>query len=298
MTKILIVDDTPTDQTLASRLLQRNADLHTICAKNGKEALALIAAESPDVVLTDLQMPEMDGLALVKHIRRHHAAIPVILMTAFGSEDIAIEALRLGAANYVPKKNLAADLLDTVESVLAAAIDLRMQRRLFANLERTETHLVLDNDITLIPPLVDYLKGNLARLRLLDDTDLIRVTVALREALMNAIIHGNLAVGSALRERDLDGYYGLIETRRRQSPYAERRVHIHTVETTAEARYVIRDEGAGFDPDKVPDPTHPDNMEKAHGRGLLLIRTFMDEFSHNEKGNEIAMVKRREVKAV
>jgi CheY-like chemotaxis protein/anti-sigma regulatory factor (Ser/Thr protein kinase) len=298
MTKILIVDDTPTDQTLVRRLLEKNADLHAICAKNGKEALALIARESPDVVLTDLQMPEMDGLELVKHVRSDHPAIPVILMTAFGSEEIAIEALRLGAANYVPKKNLAKDLLDTVESVLAAAIDQRMQRRLFANLERTEAHFVLDNDITLIPSLVDYLKGNLARLRLLDDTDLIRVTVALREALMNAIIHGNLAVGSELRERDLDEYYRQIDTRRLQAPYAERRVHIHAVETMNEARYVIRDEGAGFDPDNVPDPTHPDNMEKAHGRGLLLIRTFMDEFSHNAKGNEITMIKRRERKQV
>jgi CheY-like chemotaxis protein len=298
MTKILIVDDAPTDQVLAGRLLEKNADLRAAFARNGKEALAQIAREAPDIVLTDLQMPEMDGLELVKRIRSGYAAIPVILMTAFGSEEIAIEALRLGAANYVPKKNLARDLLDTVESVVAAAIDLRMQRRLFVNLTRTESYFVLDNDIALIPPLVNYLKENLARMRLLDDTDLIRVTVALREALMNAIIHGNLAVGSELRDQDIVEYYRLIEARRRQSPYSERRVHLHAVETVADARYVIRDEGAGFDPDKIPDPTHPDNMEKAHGRGLLLIRTFMDEFSHNDLGNEITMIKRREEKAV
>jgi CheY-like chemotaxis protein/anti-sigma regulatory factor (Ser/Thr protein kinase) len=294
MTKILIVDDTPTDQMLVQRLLEKNPDLHAICASNGKEAMAVIAREDPDIVLTDLQMPEMDGLQLVKRIRREHAGIPVILMTAFGSEDIAIQALHHGAANYVPKKNLARDLLESVESVLAAATDLRMQQRLFASMQQTHADFILENDIALIPPLINFLKLNLARRRFLDETSLIRVTVALREALMNAIIHGNLQVSSELRDNDLDAYYCMIETRRKQSPFMERHVQVHAAETADEARYVIRDEGVGFDPLNVPDPTHPDNMEKAHGRGLLLIRTFMDEFAHNAKGNEITMVKRRD----
>ena len=82
--------------------------------------------------------------------------------------------------------------------------------------------------------------------------------------------------------------------RRRQSPYQERHVHVHAHESPTEARYVIRDEGVGFNPNDVPDPLHPDNMERASGRGLLLIRTFMDEITHNAKGNEITMVKRRD----
>ena len=53
---------------------------------------------------------------------------------------------------------------------------------------------------------------------------------------------------------------------------------------------MIRDEGPGFDPTKLPDPTDPANMEKASGRGLLLIRTFMEEVRHNDQGNEITMV--------
>lgn len=294
MTKILVVDDTPVDRRLVGRLLEKNGELEAFYAGNGKEALVLIASENPDIVLTDLQMPEMDGLELVQQIRSHFSAIPVILMTAFGNEEIALEALQQGAANYVPKKNLARDLLDTVESVLAAAIDHRLQRRLFANLQGTESHFCLENDIALIPSLVNFLKENLARVGLLDKTGLIRITVAIREALMNAIVHGNLGVSSELREDNLEAYYAMIEVRRRQSPYQERRVHVHASETPAEAHYVIRDEGAGFNPSDVPDPMHPDNMERASGRGLLLIRTFMDDFSHNAKGNEITMTKRRE----
>ena len=57
--------------------------------------------------------------------------------------------------------------------------------------------------------------------------------------------------------------------------------------------YVITDEGPGFDPSSLPDPTDLENLEKASGRGLLLIRTFMDEVQHNDRGNELTMVFRR-----
>ena len=56
--------------------------------------------------------------------------------------------------------------------------------------------------------------------------------------------------------------------------------------------YAIRDEGPGFDPSTLPDPTDPANLERVSGRGLLLIHAFMDEVRHNPTGNEITMVKR------
>ena len=58
--------------------------------------------------------------------------------------------------------------------------------------------------------------------------------------------------------------------------------------------YVVRDEGPGFDPSALPDPLDPANMENASGRGLLLIRTFMTEVRHSERGNEITMIRRAE----
>jgi anti-sigma regulatory factor (Ser/Thr protein kinase) len=61
----------------------------------------------------------------------------------------------------------------------------------------------------------------------------------------------------------------------------------------SQAQYTVRDEGHGFDPSTLPDPTDPENVGKVNGRGLFLIRTFMDEVSFNETGNEITMVKRR-----
>ena len=61
-----------------------------------------------------------------------------------------------------------------------------------------------------------------------------------------------------------------------------------------EARFVIRDEGPGFDVSAAPDPRDPAVLEREEGRGLMLIRTFMDEVTHNDRGNEITMVKRKD----
>ena len=65
-----------------------------------------------------------------------------------------------------------------------------------------------------------------------------------------------------------------------------------------EARFVIRDEGPGFDPRTLPDPTDPENLLKPSGRGVMLIRTFMDAVAFNETGNEITMIKRQPLPAV
>jgi CheY-like chemotaxis protein len=292
---VLVVDDSPVDRARAGGLLKLRPGLVPAYASNGREALALIHERRPDIVVTDLQMPETDGLQLVEAIRRQHPSVPVILMTAHGSEEIAVKALRKGAASYVAKRNLAAELADVVQSVLELARADRGQQKMLERLTQTESQFELDNDISNIPPLIGQLDSNLTRMHLCDETGRIRVGVALREALMNAVYHGNLELTSELLERDDKAYMDLADRRRREAPFANRRIYVTARETRTEAVYVIRDEGNGFDPALIPDPTDPGRLEKCSGRGLLLIRTFMDEMIHNAKGNEIRMVKRRDL---
>ena len=264
---------------------------------DGRAGLEAVARESPDLVLTDLQMPEMTGLELVEAVKCQFPGMPIILMTAHGSEEIATQALQGGAASYVPKRHLASDLIETVANVLAVSGARRHRQRLLEECwTQTETTFLLPNDLSHITPLVSHLQENLSRMKLCDQNGLIRVAVALREALSNAIVHGNLEVASDLREQDDNSYSELIKARQQEEPYDDRHVHITARETRFEARYVIRDEGPGFNFDNLPDPTDPSNLEKVSGRGMLLIRTFMDDVRHNAKGNEITMVKHRDMK--
>ena len=292
MGRILVVDDSPTQAQQAVLLLEE-AGFTVETAGDGAEALALLGRQTPDVVVTDLQMPGMNGLELVEAIRADYPQVPAILMTAHGSEDIAIEALRKGAASYVAKKNLAGDLADTVGRVLTAAQAARAEDRLFERLMYVEQRFVLENDPGLIAPLVSHLSASITRGKFCDANGLLRLTVAWSEALLNAMHHGNMEVSSELRQSDESAYHDLVEQRRRQEPYASRRVRVTARLSPEEAAYVISDEGPGFDPKSLPDPTDPANLERVGGRGLLLIRTFMDRVSHNDKGNEITMSKRR-----
>ncbi len=121
--------------------------------------------------------------------------------------------------------------------------------------------------------------------------DRVRLGVGLGEALANAMFHGNLELSSSLREADADAYHTLAEARRRESPYRDRRIEIEVRLARGKAVFVVRDEGPGFDPTALPDPTDPANLEKVTGRGILLMQAFMDHVDFNARGNEVTMVK-------
>lgn len=293
--KVLVVDDSPVERRVAGRVLADRGGIEVVYAADGVEALSAIERETPDAVLTDMQMPNMDGLTLVEEVRRQFPLVPTILMTAHGSEEVALAALQRGAASYVPKRNLARDLVETMRNVLAVARSDRQQRRLLQCWSRTDFHFCLDNDASLVPLLVVHLQQYLRGFRSCDETELIRVGVALHEALSNAIHHGNLELSSELRGDGSDAYYDLAQERRELDPYRARKVHVTAQESHGEGRYVIRDEGPGFDTSAaLPDPTDPANLQRPSGRGLFLIRTFMHEVRHNQQGNEITLIHRRQ----
>ena len=90
MPMVLVVDDTEVDRRLMAGMLEINMEWLVTFANNGKEALEIINQAVPDVVVTDLEMPEMDGLQLVEACRQHFSSVPVILVTGKGSEVLAM----------------------------------------------------------------------------------------------------------------------------------------------------------------------------------------------------------------
>jgi CheY-like chemotaxis protein/anti-sigma regulatory factor (Ser/Thr protein kinase) len=266
---VLVVDDSAIDRRLAGRLLEQ-AGFAVVYASDGEEALATIAAS---IVVTDLHMPKLNGLELVEAVRKKHPKLPVVLMTAHGSEDIAMHALRTGAASFVPKRRLADELAATLEAIVELAIDSKDRTSNVDPLDARETRFQLDNDLAGITEIVGQLEAELSRLGLCDETGLIQVGVALREAMVNAIVHGNLEVSSKLLD-DTAGsgtaFADLVAERRQKDPWQRRRVSV----------------SARYEPDEA-------NLERLHGRGLMLMRMFMDEVVHSPTGNVVTMTKRR-----
>lgn len=289
--KVLVVDDSPMDLRAAGALLEDLDGVEVMFAKSVDEALEVVEREAPNLVVTDLVMPQRDGLELLAVLTSEHPLIPVVMMTGRGSEETAVQALQAGAASYVPKSLLGKRLGETVQHVLSASHEERSTMRLMGSMTRSHSEFVLENDPAMIPPLVNFLHRSIRTVGLCDEGDGIRVCVALEEAVNNALFHGNLELTSDLRETDPTAYRELMMRRREQQPYATRRVMVDVRLTRSQGVFVIRDEGPGFDPDSLPDPTAPDQIERASGRGLLLIKTFMDEVRFNDLGNEVTLVK-------
>ncbi|MDA1233089.1 MAG: response regulator [Planctomycetota bacterium] len=291
-TTVLVAEDSKT-QSLLFRSLLEKAGYHAVMAVNGREALDMIKNKPPDVVITDLNMPEMNGLELVEAVHADFPAIPIILATGVGSEEIAAEALRKGAASYVPKRNLR-DLIPTLQRLLAVAHADRASAQLSACATMSEVQFILPNDGSLAAPLVAQIKRMVERFKLRDSSGALRVAMALDEALQNAILHGNLEVSSQLREgEDANAYYSLANERRQQSPYKDRQVYVRALVSREKGEISIRDEGPGFNPGTIPDPTDPAYLDRPCGRGLWFIHAFIDEVRHNETGNEITMILRK-----
>ncbi len=290
MACILVVDDSAADRELAGHLLAKNS-WSVIYAEDGRQALTRMREHDVDLVLTDLVMPDLDGLAFVEQAKIDHPLVPVVLMTARGSEEIAVRALEAGAASYVAKKVLVRDLPEVVQRILDASREHKSYTRLLGRLQKAS--FTLENDLELISSLVSYLTRVLRDSGMFDESDCHGITTALDEALTNAYYHGNLEVRSDIREHDVRAYRMLAEQRRQAAPYRDRRIRVSANLTSDEARFVITDEGRGFDVAAVPDPTAPENLARPSGRGIFLMKTFLDDVRYNDAGNEVTLLKRR-----
>lgn len=125
--------------------------------------------------------------------------------------------------------------------------------------------LTLPNDLAACKEVQEEIDAQLS-IRSCHEKDLFGIRLALEEALVNAVKHGN----------EMD---------------PSKKVFVEY--TIADDRFeiLIRDEGKGYDPEEVPDPTAVENVERSCGRGLMLMRYYMTTVDHNEKGNEVTMVK-------
>ena len=288
MPTILVVDDTAVDRRLAGGLLENAPNVDVCYAQNGREALLRISSNLPDLVVTDLQMPDIDGLELVTAINEKYPDVPVVLMTAHGSEVIAAQALANGAASYVPKTDLAENLVDTVMHILAMADTDSVYRKLIKCATKTDFEFNLENDAQIIDPLNDLVQQVVSSQAILNQTDRVRVGVAIENALQNAMFRGNLEMN---QEEFPVINPQVVKERGSQPPYRDRRVYFRALITPEAVRFMVRDQGPGFDKSLIPSRGDPESFRDGIGRGLVLMTAFMDEITFNEQGNEVEMIK-------
>jgi len=293
--KILVVDDSPIDRRLLQGILERQGGYLVETVASGMEALAALPRFQPDLVLSDLLMPEVDGLELVSWMQSQYANIPVILITAHGSEELAVKALEHGAASYVSKSQLAERLPEAVAQVLAMVAGNRSYAQLVSSMTKAEFSFCLENKPESFPRLVELVRQIASSLGIVESVGQVRLGMVLEEAMLSAMYRGNLELNEeewlASNMQRSEGLR-LVEERLSNAKYASRRIHVDMRLTPEEARFIVRDEGVGFDVAGLEKGDRTPELESAGGRSWILMQTFLDEVFYNARGNELTLVKR------
>lgn len=271
--RILLVDDDAGILKLLTSALQHTGHLESV--SNAEQAIDRLEHTSYDVVVTDLKMPGMGGLELLRRVRQIRPQARVIVITADGGPDTVAESLRNNAFTYLVKPFSMTVLKDAIQQALSSDNGHDDIRILSA--KPNWFSLSLRCKMEIADRILNFLRAidmDLSH----EDQD--RIATAFRELLINAIEHGG-----------------------HSDP--EKRVELTYVRTAGAIIYYLHDPGEGFSLEKIPhaaisnDPDNPvghteirDQMGiRPGGFGLLLTRNIADELIYSEKGNEVMLVK-------
>lgn len=117
--KILVVEDSPEFLRILAEDVLPLHGYEVLTAASGEQGVSKLCLENPDILLLDLQLPDMSGLQIVKAVQEERGNVPIILMTAYGSESLAVEAFRLGVKDYIIKPFTPAQVVDAIERALS-----------------------------------------------------------------------------------------------------------------------------------------------------------------------------------
>jgi DNA-binding response OmpR family regulator len=268
--KILVVDDEQSIRALLNDILSAEG-YEVQDASNGKEAIEKIAKIVPDLIITDLQMPVMDGLELIKTVRAEQPDILFLVITGYATVDSAIQALQLGAINYITKPFKMEDLLGIVRKGLRINELKQVTMETLPYMEHS-LRFNIPSQIKLIQGIIQKVIQSLVSMGYDPNESQNTIPLILNEAITNAIRHGNK--GDDKKSVDINAFIN-------NNGYS----------------ITVRDEGHGFNPETIPDPTEPENLLKTSGRGIFLIRCKVDNVEFNPKGNEMIMFKARDPEA-
>jgi len=139
--KVLVVDDHPVVRVGLRTMLESEANISVVgMAASAREALTAVRQCAPDVVLMDLRMPEMEGTAAIRELRRIYPKLPILVLTNYETDSYIMEALEAGAMGYLLKSTPQAELVSAVEKVHAnqRVIPPGIAARLLENIGRDE----------------------------------------------------------------------------------------------------------------------------------------------------------------
>lgn len=284
--QVLVVDPCAETQAgIVSCVYGRGMSI--IAVSDPAAALAAMDRVMPDVVITDLFLSGGEGLALTKELRSRHELCPVIVMAKDAPESAIVEALRVGAIDYLHKPiaedELASALYRAQHAAPGHLTDL-------SGVSRWDQQITMDSEPAHAQGVIAWLMKTTAAA--LPEIRRLHLRGALQELLLNAIEHGNLEISFREKQQALavDEYESLVSHRLTQPRLKQRQVvsSVRYEPETKRVAYRIADEGAGFQWRSLlakHRDAYSDDAE--NGRGILLARSLFPDLTYNDRGNEV-----------
>lgn len=250
------------------------------------QLLRMIESARPAAVVLDFSDLRPKAIPSLRKILVGTPSLPVIVMVEESARQEALDAHRNGAFAVVRKPLGHDEMQFHLGHALTTSAELYDPSRV----RREERNLVIHNDFGMITSVAKSLVDTTLSP---SDPRRTQITLGLIEILSNAIEHGNLGIGFQEKRDALRGsfFFDLALERSHTKPWCDRVVRISSFVLPEEGvvRYVVADEGDGFDWRSPPDPNDPENMTARHGRGLLMARHSFDSISFNERGNVVTL---------
>ena len=128
MIRVMITDDHLIVREGLRLILETADDIEVVGeAVDGAECLELVSKLNPQVILMDLQMPRMDGITAIEHLRKKHPEIAIVILTTYNEDDLMIRGLQLGACGYLLKDTSRESLLDTIQAAAKGETLLKLE---------------------------------------------------------------------------------------------------------------------------------------------------------------------------
>ena len=183
---ILIVDDEEIIRNVLRRKLEQTTAYRVFTADDGVVALDMFKEQPVDLVISDLLMKEMNGIELLRNLKAIEPGSPVIIITGYGTLDDAIEAIHLGAEDFIKKPFDINEVLETIDKTFRKMAEEADQREIIKYIAHENINLEVPNEFDLLNTVINYIFSHLRARWLVSDEDLHDVKVCLYEALTNA----------------------------------------------------------------------------------------------------------------
>jgi CheY-like chemotaxis protein len=296
MPSILVVDDTPVDRILVQGLLRRRADYTVEAVEDAESALERLETFVPDVLVTDLQLPQLSGLDLVVVLRERFPGLPVVVITAHGNEDTALQALADGAASYVPKPQMSERLLSTIDKVLDSARTDRAAADFQSCLQESRLRFTVPVAADVFGPLSEMAVGMAASIGLCEPHDKLRFLLALQAFLRIGQFVGNLELPlSALDALEASGPATQADgsNRLQDARFRHRSLGVEIELSGEQGVFRVTHQGPPLNLESLSVSASPSSAGAAACRELVLVRAFAHSFQLEGDGRTLAMTRRR-----